>query len=193
MSLYTVGIGGEPATGKTTLMRRVLRKLEDTHGHGGKGFRDGLLRGIRFNLTYVLGIYDEGTFAGTDRLSMAVQTDATTFLRQQSRVDASPVVLFEGDRLFNHSFLTTCEDLGETAWFNLTCPETVLTSRHARRQDTQTALWLKGRRTKILNVKKYHEVVDLPTGNPSEGEEAVYRVWQHVLVFTQPYIKTETL
>jgi hypothetical protein len=74
--MKVVAIFGEPGCGKTTLMRRVLCDL---------GFaKDSLLEDFKLvpyhkhENKYVLGKYEEGeVFAGTDRMSMAVQPEAS--------------------------------------------------------------------------------------------------------------------
>src|SRR5689334_14444069 len=101
--LRVVGVGGMPASGKTTLFRafmeggfwvQVKQKLVVYS-------EDALRR------TVVLGDYSDGTFGGTDKLSMAVQPQAVELLRDWA---SDPLregysVLFEGDRLFNASFI----------------------------------------------------------------------------------------
>ena len=71
-----VAIGGEPATGKTTLVKEILKdqQMQD--------YKFGLLRGHlleSLNLL-VLGIYNNDTFCGTDKLSMAVNSHFLKFL-----------------------------------------------------------------------------------------------------------------
>ena len=95
-----VGVIGEPATGKTALMRTVLSKLPNRYTK----FKYGLLRGRSYaDGLYVLGIYNEGEpFAGTDRLSMAVQPYAIKFLKA---IEPDATIVFEGDRLTREGFL----------------------------------------------------------------------------------------
>src|SRR6516162_1720991 len=97
-----VGVIGEPATGKTALMRVVLARL----GQAYTPFKFGkLLYGRQYpGSLYVLGIYvGAETFGGTDRLSMAVQPVAIRFLRNLAPKRA--IVVFEGDRLTRAGFL----------------------------------------------------------------------------------------
>lgn len=142
-----IAIGGEPATGKSTLMRRVLVALGP-----GAPFRVGLVRGTRHRRAVVLGLYPyKETFGGTDRLSMAVQPDALRFL--SANAGKRLVVLFEGDRLFNLSFLTAALRLApESRLFLLTAPPGALSERHRRRADSQSDAFLKGRATKYRNL-----------------------------------------
>ena len=148
-------IGGAPATGKSTLMKAFLAQLPPT-----KEFKQGTVRGLVCNeaKVVVLGFYPEGEgFGGTDRLAMNAQTDAKTFVRG---ANASPSwegywIVFEGDRLFNSSFLHHCQDnSGKLHIWMLQADATMLSVRHIARQDTQPASWLQGRETKIANIAK---------------------------------------
>jgi dephospho-CoA kinase len=149
-----VAIGGEPATGKTSLVRDLIFRL------GGEGklekFKFGLLRG-HFHRTenlMLLGIYDESTFAGTDRLSMAVINDAIKYLDEiRTRAEfKDAALLFEGDRLFNKRFLDKCKECAPTAVMVLRVSEETKKQRHIDRGDTQSEVWLRSRKTKIENL-----------------------------------------
>ncbi len=154
-----IAIGGEPASGKTTLMRALLGKLKQAHTEHIP-FKAGLIRGHKFASprgdvpwVVVLGVYDTGeVFEGTDKLSMSVQPAAKKFIDD---CDDDLVVIFEGDRLFNKSFLQHCiAKVGEsniTATVLYTDAEST-EARHKARGDSQTATFLKGRRTKINNI-----------------------------------------
>lgn len=105
-----VALGGEPATGKTT----VVRKMIDILGKRGpfQKFEFGLLRGhcSTVDKICILGIYSPNeTFAGTDRLSMAVMKDAVSFLTLGKSIGLRDYsIVFEGDRLFAAAFLKHC-------------------------------------------------------------------------------------
>jgi hypothetical protein len=94
---------------------------------------------------YILGKYenDDNPFQGTDRLSMAVQPDAVSFI-QNNRSK----VLFEGDRLFNSKFID--EILKVTEDFRilvLTAPQQTIDQRHVDRKDNQSDQFKNGRKT----------------------------------------------
>jgi dephospho-CoA kinase len=138
-----LAVGGKPATGKTTLIRKIIRDL----GQCIK-FKFGLVRGLYFeeyNL-YIIGIYDKSTFSGTDKLSMAVQPDFLRFLKKVKKAR----ILFEGDRLFNQSLFdkVKCEIL-----ILEVSHETEL-ERHKTRNDNQSEKFIKSKETKIENIKK---------------------------------------
>lgn len=152
--MFVIGIGGEPASGKTTLMRKVMAGLSPKWIQRKRG----LLTVESSGRYLVLGDYSQGGFAGTDRLSMAVQPVALDFLRQI--VGKPVVVLFEGDRLFNGSFLAACERLAEgcTRWYALDVSAAEVERRHAERADTQGETFLKGRRSKIAKIRNGFDV-----------------------------------
>ena len=96
-----IAMGGEPATGKTTLMFKLISMADDWQIVKPQKLLDAMYS-KKLNL-YILGKYanDGNVFQGTDRLSMAVQPDALKFFEQLT-FDADDVnVIFEGDRLFN--------------------------------------------------------------------------------------------
>ncbi len=142
-----IAIGGEPATGKTTLMQRIIER------HGPfVPCKYGTLRMLWSEATGVaiLGVYGNGIFGGTDRLSMSVITHTRAFLKAPTL----PVrtLLFEGDRLFHLKFLADCEAVAVTDVVILTASEEAKKERHFLRGDTQTPTWLKSRKTKAANL-----------------------------------------
>lgn len=161
-----IGIGGEPATGKTTLFRELLNRLGPQ-----QDFEFGLLEGHLFpeDEVIVLGTYDGEQHDGTDALAMTVITDTREFLELAAEHEeyASYTVLFEGDRLFNGSFIESVRATNsvEGAFVVLQAPVHVLDERHAARgtADTQDDTWLQGRRTKYENVLDEH-------GPPTDGD-----------------------
>lgn len=156
-----IAIGGEPATGKSKLMRTLISML----GPVSEPFRSGLLTGYAWTdrLVAVLGDYSpDRVYPGTDCLSMAVQPFFNRLLEAWATdpFRANWVILYEGDRLFNDRSLSLIKTLGLPHKFYLVtaCPET-LAARHASR-DNQNASWLKGRATKLANlVERYDPTV----------------------------------
>ena len=74
--MKVIAVMGEPGSGKTSLMKNVMKGL----GIGYEVEKHNLVRYHHSNNLYVLGIYEEDkTFSGTDALSMAVQPDAISF------------------------------------------------------------------------------------------------------------------
>lgn len=142
-----VYLAGEPATGKTTLARQVMRNLGE-----GERFKYGLLRGIHYESgVWVFGIYDGTTFEGTDRLSMAVIDDAIEFL---SLISAADSLFLEGDRLLNARFLKALLGAFQCRFFMIKADGAVKAQRHIRRADKQSETFLKSRQTKCLNIEQ---------------------------------------
>jgi hypothetical protein len=99
---------------------------------------------------YVLGKYEEGeVFAGTDRLSMAVQPAMQEWIASHNCN-----VLFEGDRIFNQSFLEFAMGLPDTELHIvfLNAPKNVLEQRYKDRGSDQSEQFLRGRETKYSNL-----------------------------------------
>lgn len=167
--MIVIGIGGEPATGKSTVMKKVISQLGD--GLFLKSDTLAYTLHNRYNVV-VLGYYEMGvTFGGTDRLPMNVQPVAEKWMKLFSQgLHKDSVVLFEGDRLFNSSFLAYIQSLGDNNVFIvLNSKEDIKKARHAQR-DNQNETWLKGRVTKIANIVKAFPVVQLDNNNPGDDD-----------------------
>jgi broad-specificity NMP kinase len=142
-----IAVGGQPGTGKTTLFRKYME---------GKNWQEtspAKLVVASYNTErdlYILGKYDEGeTFAGTDRLSMAVQPPLQEWIASHNCN-----VLFEGDRVFNQSFLEFCMGLPNTDLLvvYLKAPKEILEQRYKDRGSDQSEQFLRGRETKYSNL-----------------------------------------
>lgn len=155
-------IGGLPATGKTTLMRQIRTKL----GNYTKK-EHGLLRYEDYPNHVVLGIYDDSTFDGTDKLSMAVMKDTTSFLLTNAKK-----VLVEGDRLFNKKFIDAATALGYDVNIQI-CSVTdfnELLKRYQKRGQMQSQIFIKGRHTKLMNIILKYPHTMLDTNKPISAE-----------------------
>ena len=149
-----IAIGGSPGTGKTTLMRKFMEGKTWIECQPAK------LVTAMYNEEldlYILGKYAEGeTFAGTDRLSMAVQPEVQAWIQTHNCN-----VLFEGDRIFNQSFLEFAMGLPNTDLqvVFLSAPKTVLEQRYKDRGSDQSETFLKGRETKYSNLLSNFELM----------------------------------
>ena len=142
-----IAVGGSPGTGKTTLFRKFME---------GKNFQPvepaklvSAMYCAELDL-YILGKYEEGeVFAGTDRLSMAVQPAVSEWIASHNCN-----VLFEGDRIFNQSFLEFAMGLPDTDLqvIFLNAPKDILEQRYADRGSDQSEQFLRGRETKYNNL-----------------------------------------
>lgn len=152
-----IAIGGEPGTGKSTLVCGLITQLTLNRKDAGMRYiKRGLIRAIGFDKErlLILGIYDDRRFPGTDRLSMAVQPDAAMLLRDMRRRPeyADWTVLFEGDRLFNSTFLLAAQDSCEVKVVILEVSEAERKRRYAERGSNQPETFIRGRQTKVKNV-----------------------------------------
>jgi broad-specificity NMP kinase len=142
-----IAVGGSPGTGKTTLFRKYMESEVFQPVEPAK------LVSAMYNTErdlYVLGKYEEGeVFAGTDRLSMAVQPAMQEWIASHNCN-----VLFEGDRIFNQSFLEFAMGLPDTELHIvfLNAPKNVLEQRYKDRGSDQSEQFLRGRETKYSNL-----------------------------------------
>ena len=145
--MKVIAVGGEPGTGKTTLMKKFMESADDWVNVKPVKLVDAMYSKSK-NL-YVLGKYEDGeVFAGTDRLSMSVQPSAVEFIKS-----CESDVLFEGDRLFNGSFLEFLSDNSDLFILYLQTSEQVRQSRYEERGSNQSEKFLRGRETKYNNLK----------------------------------------
>jgi broad-specificity NMP kinase len=149
-----IAVGGQPGTGKTTLFRKFME---------GKDWMDVSpvkLVNASYNTErdlYILGKYEEGeTFAGTDRLSMAVQPEMQKWIQTHNCN-----ILFEGDRIFNQSFLEFAMGLPNTDLqvVYLKAPKEILEQRYKDRGSDQSEQFLRGRETKYSNLLSNFELM----------------------------------
>jgi broad-specificity NMP kinase len=142
-----IAVGGQPGTGKTTLFRKYMEGKNWIVAEPAK------LVSASYNVDrdlYILGKYEEGeTFAGTDRLSMAVQPPLQEWIASHNCN-----ILFEGDRVFNQSFLEFCMGLPNTDLqvVYLKAPKDLLEQRYKDRGSDQSEQFLRGRETKYSNL-----------------------------------------
>ena len=153
--LKVIALGGETATGKTTLIFKLMSMADDWKVCKPQKLLDALYsEKLR---TYILGKYekDGNVFQGTDRLSMAVQPDAVRFI-DDLRQNAEKVnVIFEGDRLFNGKFLEHIADNVLEENFKvlvLRASHDEKEKRHVDRKDDQDDKFKNSRETKISNI-----------------------------------------
>jgi len=143
---------GVPGTGKTTLVRGILegfRKVEED-----EMVADGMVKYHKFakQKTLVLGIYDDSTFAGTDRLSKGCGPKFREWLVSNCEKYEGWSLILEGERFMNHK---TMPSLFEQESMKLVClkvSEEELVRRREARNNTQNEKWLKGMTTRVANI-----------------------------------------
>jgi len=165
-----VGICGEPSTGKTSLMRKLMAELSVEWVHD----RFKTLDYLHNEKHVVLGKYAGEYFDGTDSLSMAVINDAEEFLLQPREV-----ILFEGDRLFCQRFLQACLRATKMCRFvQLTySSDTFLVRREDRamRGIKQADSFIKGRRTKYGNLRKDFPFIEVMSNDNLTDQQAIVK------------------
>lgn len=148
--IRVLAVGGEPATGKSTLMFNLISMADDWQIVKPQKLLDAMYS-KKLNL-YILGKYenDGNVFQGTDRLSMAVQPDAVAFFESIENAN----VIFEGDRLFNGKMLDKLQELfpNDFKILILSVKDSTLDQRHIDRKDDQDDKFKNSRKTKISNI-----------------------------------------
>jgi dephospho-CoA kinase len=150
-----IALIGEPGTGKTTLFRKFIEQYTWENVEPVKLVSSMYCKDTN---TYILGKYEENeVFAGTDRLSMAVQPQVIDFIN-----NSNANILFEGDRLTNMKFFDFLIGLPETdvKIIVLTVPQEIMNERYQDRGSDQSDTFLKGRKTKINNIRGNFEYMD---------------------------------
>lgn len=153
-----IGIIGMPGTGKTTLMKQWMAmreweedtpiKLLNTHVH----------KGLRLFGKYA----EDDVYAGTDKLSMAVQPAAIEYLKNPDKM----VNIFEGDRLTTLTFFEEAVKLGhDVSILEIVVSDATREQRYRDRGSEQSDTFINGRRTKIRNI------VNRFSGSPLDDDE----------------------
>jgi ribose 1,5-bisphosphokinase PhnN len=142
-----IAIIGPPGTGKTTLVRKLMERFEWVYDKPIDLVDSYVCGKIR-----LIGRYEEGElFAGTDRLSMAVQPKFLEYIKDND----DEVVIFEGDRL---SSVTLFEEVSkhnyELKIFSLKVSDETLKKRYEQRGSDQSEQFIRGRKTKVSKIEE---------------------------------------
>jgi len=150
-----IAIGGVPATGKSTILKKFLAQFPNEWALSEAPLVPFMAR----ERLIVLGHYAPNEkFPGTDRMSMAVQPKAMEFINDGNAKFCD--ILFEGDRLFTASFLEHCAEHSELQILIITSNPTIIEARHIGRADTQSEQFKTGRETKIDNIRSNFMLMD---------------------------------
>lgn len=167
-----IALGGRPGCGKTTIMRAILSRYHSDKIEPARGLPCHYIPALN---TAVLGVYDTTElFAGTDKLSMSIQPAAEKYAR-----DASCNLLFEGDRLYNFSFLSYLKTIPECALHAvfLDVRDEILTERRTNRGSNQSQTFLRGRATKYHNIlQRVPHILVMNNNTPEQSEKIVSTV-----------------
>jgi hypothetical protein len=179
-----IAMGGEPATGKTTLMFRLISMADDWQTVKPQKLLDAMYS-KKLNL-YILGKYanDGNVFQGTDRLSMAVQPDAEKFFSDLWE-NGDVNVIFEGDRLFNAKLLDKLAETFPTTFkiLILRVKDSTLDQRHIDRKDDQDDKFKNSRKTKISNIRSSLTLMDYIEVMVNENLDDQQKILDNVITF----------
>lgn len=171
-----IAIGGAPGTGKSTLMKNVMSTLSPLQWEYNTETK--LVPYYKKNNIYVLGYYPEGeVFGGTDKMSMACQPEVLKFINS---LPDDAIVLFEGDRLFNNSFLDFCSKF-DLNIFILNTSKEEKQKRYEKRGSDQNEKWLEGRVTKVNNIASNLELMDRIETYDHMNEHDTKRITNYIM------------
>lgn len=176
MAVRVIYVAGVPASGKSTLFKRL--RLQ--YFNESTDFKVGKVRGIKQGCLEMLGVFDGSLFEGTDKLSMTVINDAIDYIDKLKKEEQKHVVFVEGDRLFNWRFLSKTR----ATLLILDANEAVLKQRHISRGDTQTETFLRSRRTKVENFIKMHNVMRIWNNTPEDSD----RIFGFIVSMVERYL-----
>ena len=149
-----VGIVGEPAAGKSTVMRNFLKTLSGE----GTVLKEGLVVYTVFeeNKVIVAGIYDEAVFSGTDRTAKSCGPKYREWLTEKvSDPKYSDWTFYwEGERFSNSKFFDFFLTLTTpVVTYYLEADKDTLDTRNAGRSN-QNPTWRKGMATRMRNLRE---------------------------------------
>lgn len=156
---------GRPGVGKTTLFKQIIEEHQNWVAQEPVKLVPTLYN-EKFDC-HILGKYEEGeVFAGTDRMSMAVQPAAVDFIS-----NCNSNILFEGDRLTNSKFFEFLSSLPDTDFkiIVLTANEDLLIERYSDRGSEQSDTFLKGRKSKISNIQTNMDFLFITESYPNNN------------------------
>ena len=155
MSKVTIIIG-EPATGKSTIVKRLITNY-------GPWFYDGRTKYVPNHSSgkrCIIGRYDDLShqFPGTDRMSMACQQYVLKFMGSHPEMN----YVIEGDRLSTQSFLWGLKHEGyDLVVLRVWLRQELLDARR-KVERTQSEKFIKSRVTKIQNLMSFCAQENIP-------------------------------
>lgn len=135
---------GECGVGKTWVMKQIIKAKNMTLHYSMK-----TIVFIREGNLAIAGKYDNSTFEGTDRLSMAVMKDTDAYLKFLNDYKVNGI--FEGDRFTNSKFIDKAQP------YIIKIKGNGSKGRELRGSN-QTERHLKSIKTRVNNIKPHIEV-----------------------------------
>jgi len=156
-----IGFIGEPASGKSTVMREIISSFK------GVGYvrKIGLIVYTFYHddKAIVAGIYDDQVFSGTDRLSKSCGPVYREWIKEMvDDPDFDDYTFYwEGERFSNNKFFDFFfQECPDPLIYYLEVNEEVLNERNqARSQQNDT--WRKGMKTRMNNLKNKYPVISV--------------------------------
>jgi len=164
--MKVIAIGGEPKTGKTTLIKKLLEsKNIKRHSYNGVDF-------IKTENLVVIGKYDGAQFDGTDRMSMSIQPKFIAFLTELKNANLNYNVILEGDRLLNSSTIgfLIANNISHKIII-LKCKDEEMQTRSYERQ--QSDKFLKSKKTKIKNICEAYKVTCMDNSDKEDQAKII--------------------
>ena len=161
--MQIIGLIGEPAAGKSTVMRDFIARL------GRKEVvKEGLVAYTLYaeDKVMVAGIYDEQVFSGTDRLSKGCGPKYREWLAAKANDPEFSDWKFywEGERFSNSKFFDFFLTLKTpVVTYYLEADPEVLNERNAKRSN-QNPTWRKGMATRMRNLREGYPVAVVEQG-----------------------------
>ena len=169
---------GEPGTGKTTLFRKFM---EDEVWEAQEPVRlVNTMYSAELDM-HIIGKYEEGeVFAGTDKLSMCCQNSVCEFITTNNSN-----IMFEGDRLTNMKFFDFLlkQPDSEVKIIVIEADKSILHQRYEIRGSNQSDSFLKGRKTKISNIRGNFEYIDYIKVFRNESEHDQKNILNYINTF----------
>jgi len=142
---YIIGV---PGTGKSTVMKELMSRFDGWEQERVVELLDTHVSGhVR-----ILGKYSddgEGTFDGTDRLSMAVPPRAVDWISTRP----NEFIVGEGDRLNNKTFFQCCQP--HLTIIHLKVSDAERKRRYEQRGSDQSEKFIKTTQTKCQNIVEH--------------------------------------
>jgi len=165
-------IGGEPATGKSTIVKKIKGK---TKFFKITRFTNNVNKTIIFEVNdnkklIILGHYLGDLNDGTDKMDLGIQPAVEDWIIKvllKKRNDYT--LLLEGDRLFNEKFINYILDNKiDLTIILLKINDDESIKRHIVRGDKQGDTFLKGRKTKYNNLENIFKCMIYMNNNLSD-------------------------
>jgi hypothetical protein len=156
--MKVIGFIGVPACGKSTKMRDIISTLGE-----GTIEKEGMVYYHLFpeSKSVVIGVYDEKTFSGTDRLNMAIAVKFRDWATEKF-LDGKHddwTMYWEGQRFSTAPMFEFFYKNFDTTITLMEVSQEVLDERQNDRGNVQSASFLKGSRTRVNNLAAKFPVV----------------------------------